>query len=78
MPERKSEKKLAEKKMKLRWRKYKTGSMGVIVVTAVATLLIVIGIFSLMESSGIGYAFLIFGAILFCAAGYDIYRMYGY
>jgi|GEM_PF-1945048 len=78
MPERKSEKKPVEKKMKLQWRKYKTGTIGTILVAIVATLFVVIGLFSLKESPDIGYIFLVFGIVLYCAVGYDIYRMYGY
>ena len=78
MPERKSEKKPVERKMKLQWRRHKTATIGTILVAIVAALLVVIGIFSLNESPDIGYVFLIFGIVLYCAVGYDIYRMYGY
>lgn len=78
MLERKSEKKPVEKKMKLQWRRHKTATIGTILVAIVAALLVVIGIFSLNESPDIGYVFLIAGVVLFCAVGYDIYRMYGY
>ena len=78
MPERKSEKKPVEKKMKLRWRRHKTATIGTILVAIVATLLVVIGVFSLKESPDMGYAFLIAGVVLYCAVGYDIYRIYGY
>jgi uncharacterized membrane protein len=78
MPERKSEKKPVEKKMKLQWKRYKTATIGTIIVAIVGTLFVVIGIFSLKGSPDIGYVFLIFGILLYCAVGYDIYRMYGY
>lgn len=78
MPERKSEKKSVERKMKLQWRRHKTGTIGTILVAIIATLLVVIGIFSLKESPDIGYLFMFFGVVLFFAVGYDIYRMYGY
>jgi len=78
MLERKSEKKPVERKMKLQWRRHKMATMGTILVAIVATLFVVIGIFSLNESPDIGYVFLIFGIVLYCAVGYDIYRMYGY
>lgn len=78
MLERKSEKKPVERKMKLQWRRHKMATMGTILVAIVAALLVVIGIFSLNESPDIGYVFLIAGVVLFCAVGYDIYRMYGY
>jgi len=78
MLERKSEKKPVERKMKLQWRRHKMATMGTILVAIVAALFVVIGIFSLNESPDIGYVFLIFGIVLYCAVGYDIYRMYGY
>jgi len=78
MLERKSEKKPVERKMKLQWRRHKMATMGTILVAIVAALLVVMGIFSLNESPDIGYVFLIFGIVLYCAVGYDIYRMYGY
>ncbi len=78
MPERKSEKKPVERKMRIQWRRHKTGTIGVILVAIIASLLITIGIFSLKESPDIGYIFMFFGVVLFFGVGYDIYRMYGY
>lgn len=67
-----------EKRVKLQWRRYKLGTVGIILVALFASLLIYVGVLSILNQSNVGYAFLALGIVFWLGVGFDIYRMYGY
>lgn len=67
-----------KRKAKLQWRRYKLGTVGIILVALFASLLIYVGVLSILSQSNVGYAFLAFGIVFWLGVGLDIYRMYGY
>lgn len=64
------------RKSKFQWRRYKIGTLGVIIAASVSTLLIYMGISLFPQKAGI--MFIAAGIVLYSAIAYDIYRMYGY
>lgn len=67
-----------KKKMKLQWRRFKLATAGMIFVAFVASILLYVGITTLLNNSSLGYIMIFFSILLFAAVGYDLYRMYGY
>jgi hypothetical protein len=67
-----------KKRMKLQWRRYKIGTLGVVIVCFIAILLLYLGILSFLEGASVGILFIVISLLLFGGVALDIYRMYGY